>query len=152
MEKIKVHFTLPQPKETPKNAPGCAKCGCKIPMVGGEWLWATKINENTAKLENIPFLTIEYSLGDLVEFDENFEILRIVEKVARTRHITYNGKGKKERIKTRYGKIRDKLLEHDIHCEGAFAGVASISVPVDITEKQLEDIVFGSGAILLADA
>lgn len=117
---------------------------------GGEFLWAARINETTAKLDNIPFFTDDFTLGDLVEIDSENEIIGVIERVARTRHGTYEKAetGDDERL-VQWLAVRDYLLRYDIHSESATPGFFAVAVPNDVSDEQLA-VVFEACQVPLA--
>jgi hypothetical protein len=123
-EKIKVNISFDDPK------------------INGETPWAIRVNETTAKLDNIPWFTDEYSLGDLVEIDEKNEVVRLIEKVANTRHVLYDPMSEdKAHQRTEWNLIRKHLDRYDIHSESATPGFFSIAVPLDVTEEKLNQVI-----------
>ena len=96
---------------------------------GGEFLWAARINATTAKLDNIPFFTKDFTLGDLVEIDARNEIVGVIERVARTRHGRYKkAKRKREQI-TQWDMVRQHFQRDDIHTEPAFLAFSRSPFP-----------------------
>ena len=104
----------------------------------GETLWATKVGLNLYKLCNIPIFTEKYSLGDLVETNDELVVLGRIERCARTYHLSYDGTGKTSAVKKRLRGIQSFLDKVDIKSEPGIAGVLSIAVPLDINKKKLE--------------
>jgi len=103
-------------------------------------LWARQITETTAKIDNIP-LSRGNDLGDLMEFDpQTYKVKCVLEKATWTAGVKYDKSGEPEEIRNRFRSIRTYLKEHDIHMEGAVAGVAMISLPRDISVEQLQPI------------
>lgn len=123
-EMIKVHLTFNNPPPS------------------GESLWAIGISNNTAKIDNIPFFTDDFTLGDLIEFDpfNNNEIIRVIEKGAKTYSGFYEPLKDEEETVKLWKKIVSYLKEYDIKCEGAFPGMFRMSVPLDIDLEQLKSI------------
>jgi len=124
---IEVHITFENP------VPGCP---------GGEYLSARQINKNTAKIECSPFGTGKVARGDLVRFDEDHEVTKVLEHVARTRAMIYADGANLplEKVAERYAQVCEELSKHDIYTEGMFPGICSICVPNDIDDDQLEII------------
>ena len=115
---------------------------------GGEFLWATRINATTAKLDNIPFFTEHFTLGDLVEIDAENEIVGVIERVARTRHGRYKkAKGKQEQ-QAQWDAVRQHFQRYDIHVECALPGFFAVAVPNDISDEQLA-VIFDSCEVSL---
>ena len=54
------------------------------PPVDLERIWIEQIDENTAKVDNIPFFSKEVALGDVVRFEKFGEELRYVSTVRRS--------------------------------------------------------------------
>lgn len=104
---------------------------------GGESLWATRINATTAKLDNIPFFTDDFTLGDLVQIDSENEIVGVIERVARTRHGRYKKARGKEAQQTQWDTVRNHLEQYDIHAESAVPGFFAVAVPNDVSDAQL---------------
>jgi hypothetical protein len=112
-----------------------------------ESLWATPISDTIVKIENIPFLSQEFSLGDLVEINEDQEIIRIVEKGA----FTYAGFWECEGdINEAWTQLRDHFKKYDIKVEGGSGpsergpGFFSMAVPRDINTEALKTICLSS--------
>lgn len=108
--------------------------------VHGESLWALRVSPTTAKIDNIPFGTGELALGDLVEFDADHEIVRVLESGARTRLAAYDPGPAETPATARYRVVKDFLAEHDVLTEGAVPGVVALSVPNDLSDAQLAEI------------
>ena len=106
----------------------------------GEWLWAVRISPTTAKVDNIPFFTTAFTLGDLVKIDRRHEVVRVLERGARTRHATYPKKGSEATIRKRYTRIKEYLNRYDVEVEGAFPGLLAMAVPLDVSDDDLHAI------------
>ena len=124
-EKIKVHMTFANPSP---------------PSLAGEYLWGTKIANDTAKIVSIPFCTARVASGSPVRFDDIGEILEVLERAARTRGLIYADEEEQtiDEIEERFTQVCEKLKEYDIQAEGMFPGICSISVPLDLDDEQLE--------------
>jgi hypothetical protein len=109
----------------------------------GEFLWAWRIGKNTAKIKNIPFTCPDLALDDLVRIDKHGEVMEVLEHVAQTRLIRYADPKtqSEEEVCERYLKVRDTVKEHDIFMEGLFPGIAGVSVPLDVSDEELDAIV-----------
>jgi Domain of unknown function (DUF4265) len=106
----------------------------------GEWLWAVRISPTTAKVDNIPFFTTAFTLGDLVKIDRRHEVVRVLERGARTRHATYPKKGSEAAVRKRYTRIKEYLKRYDVEVEGAFPGLLAMAVPLDVSDEELHTI------------
>lgn len=106
----------------------------------GEWLWAKRVSSTSAKVDNIPFFTTWFTLGDLVEIDPQHEVLRVLERGARTRHAMYPKKGSKAAVHKRYTRIKEHLKQYDIEVEGAVPGFLAMAVPLDVSDEELLSI------------
>src|SRR5262249_25509597 len=104
--------------------------------------WARRISKNTAKIDNIPLMTSCIAQGDLVQFDEDREIVKVLEHAARTRALAYADpeEQSEEAIQKRFEQVREALKKRDIHCEGMRAGICAIWVPLDRTDEQLQGL------------
>lgn len=130
---IKVNFSYPDPMPD---------------FPAGEYLWARRISRNTAKIHNIPFCTSRLAYGDLVRFNRDLEITKILEHVARTRMLIYGNPKEQspEELVERFGKVKELLSKYDIHLEGMLPGICSTSVPNDIADEQLQILADQLGA------
>lgn len=107
-----------------------------------ERLWAEQVSKNTAKIQNSPVTTGQVAHGDLVRIDKNREIVKVLERVARTRLLIYNrdGERNKETLQMRCQEIHKHLKKHNIVTEGAFLGLCSLAVPLTIDDKKLAEL------------
>lgn len=110
-----------------------------------EWLWARPISEDTAKINNVPFFTKAFSLGDLVRFDRNFKVTEVLERGARTVELIYDADGNKAEVTQRFRKLATHLRSHEIHVEGMVEGLLVMAVPRGIDHEQLVKIADESG-------
>ena len=111
--------------------------------IQGEWLWARQISEGHAKLANIPFCA-DFGKGDLVSFDEDMEIIKLLERATNTFHASYPcDPYNRDIVKEVYSAVRDYLLRYDIYIEGFVPGLLAMSVPIDVDETQLNVIMAG---------
>lgn len=106
----------------------------------GEWLWARPVGPKAAKVCNIPFGTRAFTLGDLVEIDEQNEIVRVLERGARTRHASYPREGSEEQVRERFATLRDRLGRFGIVVEGIDFGLVALAVPGEISDPGLATI------------
>src|SRR5207244_3611397 len=89
--------------------------------------------------------------GDLVRFDKDREIVKVLEHVARTGLLLYVEDAKQvpiEEVALRYEAVRQELKQHDIQTEGMFPGICSLSVPNDVGDERLLEIAEGLGCEL----
>lgn len=105
--------------------------------IPGESFWAIKLSDDTAEVANI-LLSDDYSLGDIVRFDKEREVVELLEKKNFTGGIKYPTEGD---IKETFKKVYDYLESKDVKVEGAMAGMALIAFPVVMTDEELEKIV-----------
>lgn len=114
----------------------------KAPLGRSEGLWARRISKNTAKIESIPFFTEDLSLGDLVEFNEEGEVTKVLEHATRTRGMRYadDDVDSVEEMTEVYAALQDVLGAYDIYTECVVPGVCTISVPNDIDDDELARI------------
>ena len=103
-----------------------------------EWLWAKKISDNTAKVENIPFFVEDMTLGDLVEFDpKTHVILRVIEKCGRTLHGHFDFAEYEEETLQLWHQIKEHFGTYDIPLEAMSQGFFSLAVPLDLDDEQV---------------
>ncbi|KKM06839.1 hypothetical protein LCGC14_1739990 [marine sediment metagenome] len=150
-QQIKIHWANPDPGET----------GCM-----GELLWAVYKGEGIAEVKNIPFLTNEFGLHDLVriEIDEkdHLEIVEVVNRVSRTIHATWEiqsdpmpqvcGKCYPEAVeehkdniqevdKENWRRIRTHLKSYQgVSVEPGTIGLISISVPKSMDDESVAEM------------
>lgn len=111
--------------------------------LGGESVWALQISETTAKIDNVP-LTGGYGLGDLVEYNPRTGMVeRVIDRASWTSAIRYDRSGERSAIQERFSRICKYLRSHEICFEGARPGMALISVPRDMNEEQLREVLVG---------
>jgi hypothetical protein len=96
-----------------------------------------------AKIANIPVGTDELCVGDLVEFDSAYEIIRVLERGARTRQATYDPGPSDATANDRYLAVKAYLAHYAILTEGAANGVVALSVPNVLSDGQLAEICLG---------
>jgi uncharacterized protein YjgD (DUF1641 family) len=106
----------------------------------GEKFWAKLISQNTAQIENV-LLNNEYSLGDIVMFNENNEVTLLLKKVSNTALVKYEfDLFNIEEMVTNVEKIIHYFGVKGIKSEPAILGVILIAVPVGITSEQVLNI------------
>lgn len=106
--------------------------------VPGESFWATKLTENTAKVDNI-LMRSEISLNDIVTFNpKNNEVISVLIKKSNTIGITYDIDGD---IKEIYKIIYNHFEDNGIPVEGMLKGVALIAVPVGLPDSAVEKLI-----------
>jgi hypothetical protein len=110
---------------------------------GRELLWATRINRRVVKVENIP-LTTEFTLGDLVEINEDREIVGVVERCGWTRHALFDADGTREEVWRRWQALWDHLWKYDIFIESVVPGFFAMAVPLDVDDGTLSAIAVAS--------
>ncbi len=112
-----------------------------IPDGGREYLWATRIGADTAKLTNIPFFNDRVTLGDLVQFARNGRVLRVLERCGRTRFGRYEvGEGAEETC-VPWQSIQSHLSTHDIPVESLDLGYFSMATPLDWDDEKVASVV-----------
>jgi hypothetical protein len=97
----------------------------------GEFIWARRISKDTAKIENIPFMTSKLALGDLVRIDNENEVVEVLEHFARTRALRYADKKglNADEMKERDAEVHEYLKRFDIAMEGMFSACAPFRYP-----------------------
>jgi hypothetical protein len=105
-----------------------------------EYLWATRISENSAKIANIPFLGADVTLGDLVWVAKNGRVLRVLERCGRTRFGEYEPGETLEETRDRWLLLAGHLRLHDIPAEPAVPGHFSMATPLDMDEERLASV------------
>lgn len=109
-------------------------------QISNEHLWATPINKHTVKIENIPFFA-DLAMGDLVEIDSQCQILRVIEHCGKTRRGQYDWSRSTEENQRVWDIIREHLSKFDIAVEGMGNGIFSMAVPLDLTDRKLQEII-----------
>ena len=109
-----------------------------------KWLWATAISERVVKIENIPFFTTLFMLGDLVAMTEEKEITRIIECCGRTRQGRYVGDGSPEEVNDRWQMLKAFLHTDDIPIKGMGYGLFSMAGPRDVNDDALAEMAVAS--------
>tara|TARA_Y100000034_G_C6893405_1_gene411437 strand:- start:1469 stop:1870 length:402 start_codon:yes stop_codon:yes gene_type:complete len=107
--------------------------------IPGESMWATRISENSAKVCNIPIMTNEFTLGDLVEIDSENQVVGVLERGAYNMVCHYEASDA-DQVSERYKQLREYYQGFDIKVEGGVKGICMLSVPVDCDPKQLAQI------------
>lgn len=117
------------------------------PVAGlsAETLWARREGPGRARVHNVPFLTDAFSLGDLVEIDDDNEVVRVLERVARTRHATYPTEGSDAEVRQRYAGLKRYLGRFGIRAEGGVPGLLGLAVPLGLGDPELAAICSGCG-------
>lgn len=103
----------------------------------GETFWAIKLTENTAKVDNI-LLNEEVGLHDIVLFDEDHNVLEVIQKVTTTTAVKYPAEGD---IEETWKTLREYIREKGLSIEGMFKGTALISIPVEMSDEEYENII-----------
>jgi hypothetical protein len=111
---------------------------------GREWLWATRINRRVVKVENIPTFTSEFTLGDLVEINEDREIVGVVERCGWTYHGLFDADGTRDEVWRRWLALCDHLRKYDIFVDAVAPGIFSMAVPLDVDDGTLSAIAVAS--------
>lgn len=126
---IKVHFTI-QPEE-----------GVRLPA--GETVWAEKISENLAKINNIPFFVDEVSLHDLVsikEVDGIYEYINTIQKNTNKFFLSYPKGETKEETKETFKEIHNYLTEKQGKVESYMEGICSVAFDIGISKLEVDQI------------
>jgi hypothetical protein len=144
---IKIHWTAPDPVEA---------------GIAGESLWAKYMGDGIAEVQNSPFCTDAFGLGDFVRIERQdglLEIVKVVDQVCRTITAIWDTKSPKmpntcaicdpephkkykESIeyvdKANWEKIARHFKKYDgVRTESACMGFFSISVPIDMDEDSI---------------
>lgn len=107
-------------------------------FVPGESFWAMQLSEDTAQVDNI-LLNADIGLKDIVKFNpENNEVISVIEKKTNTCAIKYPEYGN---IKKTYKKLYDYFEGKGVQVEGMFSGVCLLSIPVEVPESAVTQIV-----------
>lgn len=116
---IKVHVSYPE-----GNGPA------------GETLWAKRIGDRYAKICNIPFISTEISLDDIVYLvcppDELPEVVCVHDRATYKVFVEYEIDNNDEHNFQRYTDLRTFLLKRGIRTEGMYAGVCMIACPLSL--------------------
>jgi hypothetical protein len=115
-----------------------------------EWIWAQKMEGQTAKIANIPFFTSKVGLGDLVEYKENKDgdivLKKILVRESRTVCFEYRQKPNVEKNFKELSKYFDKK---GIIMEGGVPGFAAASFPKKMKKAAIADILLEAPHIVL---
>lgn len=124
---IKVRVTFNDPP------PGCP---------AGEYLWAKRVGQNTAKIDSIPYATAKVAKGDLVQITSRREVTMVLESTTRTRLLRYANPMKMsvKEAQDKLVKLKEELQKHDIESDGKYLGMCSIAVPRDMKDTELEKL------------
>lgn len=115
----------------------------------GEHLWAKPLGNNTAELQNIPFQD-GISLHDIVEYDANDNIVKVLKRVTRRAALNYAFRDKES-----YQALVKHFEASKVKVEGAGkadekTGVAYLAFPLDMTEEQVHEIANSSPTEIIA--
>jgi hypothetical protein len=113
---------------------------CEQGGVEGEWLWARVVGPGVAKIDNVPFGAVGLCLGDTVRFNDQMEILEVLERGARTRRALYSNRGERKQVTRRWRRIKQHLAKWGIVAEGSVPGACSLAVPRDVSDDDLARI------------
>lgn len=102
-----------------------------------ETFWAIKLTENTAKVDNI-LLNGNVGLHDIVLFDEEHNVLEVIEKKTVTSALKYHNEGD---IDETWKTLREYMKNSGLSIEGMMAGVALISIPIEMSDEEYEKII-----------
>ena len=106
--------------------------------IPGESFWATKLTEDTAQVDNI-LLNCDIGFKDIVKFNpKNNKVTSILIKKTHTLGINYSIDGD---VKEAYKKVYNHFEGRGIPIEGMVAGMALISIPVELAENVVDDII-----------
>lgn len=106
--------------------------------VPGESFWATKLTENTAKVDNI-LMKSEVSLNDIVKFNpKDNKVISILIKKSNTVGITYEISGD---IQETYKSVYNHFEDNGIPVEGMLKGVVLLAVPVGLPDSAVEKLI-----------
>ena len=122
----------------------------KLSLIEGdkkEHFWALKLENNRAKILNIPFMVRTIAFHDVVEYcPEHGNVMAVIEPSGLvTAAAAYQG-GKKE-----YKKLRETLLPKGVMIEGMIAGICSVAYPKSMDKAELEELFEENGAMLISD-
>ena len=108
------------------------------PGISTENVHAFVLSKNTAKLNNIPFLADEYSLGDIVKFEPiSKTVIQLITKHSISILLAHNSKSEKT-----FAKINTYLKSKGIlACEGGQNGVFAVAVPITMALEAFLDII-----------
>jgi hypothetical protein len=134
---IKVHFTLDAEEGGP----------------AGESVWATPIGKKFAKIANIPFFVSEVSIDDIVEIEPNDEsickeFVGLATKGSRKYFIQYQVSSNEQETVGTFAQICETIKKFSGKVEGAAVGFCMAAFPVDITERDVEQILKNIPSIL----
>jgi hypothetical protein len=102
-----------------------------------ESLWAEVVGPDTARIQNIPFLTDKVGFHDIVRLDELGNVLEILERTTRTRWARYDPAPDRQQAERGYKETCDYLRQSNIECESAVPGMFSMAVPQDVSDLDL---------------
>ena len=103
----------------------------------GEILWAREVDFDLYKLDDIPFFSEDYGLGDFVVTDDNLTILECRERCSRTRHVRYREESGLKESGDQQRRIRDFLKRTGIESDPNVGGYLSLAVPLDVDDDKL---------------
>ena len=112
-----------------------------------EHLWAMDLENNRAKVLNIPFLSRTVAYHDIVEYcPEHGTVMAVVEPSGlATAAAAYQGE------KEEFKKLREALLPKGVMLEGMIVGLCSVAYPKSMSKTELEDLFEENGAMLISD-
>ena len=105
-----------------------------------ENLWAEIDSADTARINNIPFLTEAVAYQDLVRVDEAGQVLEVLERTTFTVHAVYKVATDPEAAEREYKAIGEHMRSANIVCESAMPGMMGMAVPLTVTNEQLLDL------------
>lgn len=105
-----------------------------------ESLWAEAVGMDTARIQNIPFMTDQVAFQDLVRLDSGGKVLEILERTTRTRRVAYEAASDRQEAEHEFKAICDHLRQANIECESAVPGMFSMAVPLDVPDERLHEL------------
>jgi hypothetical protein len=104
---------------------------------GFERLWALYVGDGLAKVDNVPAMASEVSLGDTVRINEDLEIVEVIEKAAISRLIRWEAVADDENLAT---IIVQYFKRNFVIAEYSCPGMAALAVPLDMRDEGFERI------------
>lgn len=116
----------------------------------GEGIWAIKVTDTTATLDNMP-LADGYAYGDLVEYEPGtMRVVRLIEHRYKSGVVRYDvpPRATDKDLSKIYRGIVTKLEKKGILCEGWGAGIIGIGYPTTMSADTLVNHVKDAGGSL----
>ena len=117
-------------------------------ILAGEYLWATPVGKNQARIDNIPVVADHIGKGDIVEVSASTnpldqEYLRTIKRGSYTGFVQYANKGESSKaIVKKYVKLCSLLNAKGIETEACVPGFCAVAIPLRMgirKAKQLFD-------------